>query len=78
MLSADEARSLDRLVLGTATAAPVATAAGGQRRVRARGFGQEFQDFRHYQPGDDPRSIDSWSYGCFARRVSCTCISSST
>ena len=26
--------------------------------MRARGFGLEFHDFRHYQPGDDPRYID--------------------
>jgi uncharacterized protein (DUF58 family) len=30
----------------------------GLRFARARGFGIEFQDFRAYQPGDDPRSID--------------------
>jgi uncharacterized protein (DUF58 family) len=56
MLSVEESRMLDRLVLAgrTASAAP----APGLRQARSRGFGLEFQDYRHYQPGDDPRSID--------------------
>jgi uncharacterized protein (DUF58 family) len=28
------------------------------RRARTRGVGAEFHEYRHYQPGDDPRSID--------------------
>lgn len=32
--------------------------AAGLRRARTRGAGLEFQEYRHYQPGDDPRSID--------------------
>lgn len=57
MLTAEEARQLDRLTLGASRAAPAAAAAG-LRRTRTRGAGIEFQDYRHYQPGDDPRSID--------------------
>ena len=54
MLSADEARQLDRLSIAAGTA----SASGGRRAIRARGEGLEFHDFRPYQPGDDPRSID--------------------
>lgn len=57
MLSADEARLLDRLALGSSWHS-AATTASGLRHTRTRGAGIEFQDFRHYQPGDDPRSID--------------------
>jgi uncharacterized protein (DUF58 family) len=32
--------------------------AAGTRVSRARGFGTEFHDFRHYQPGDDPRDVE--------------------
>jgi hypothetical protein len=55
MLAADEVRLLDRLVLG---AAPAAAGASGFRRGRQTGAGREFHDYRHYEPGDDPRSID--------------------
>jgi uncharacterized protein (DUF58 family) len=58
-LSPDEARLLDRLTLGGGPAATTA-AASGVRRSRARGFDLEFHEYRHYEPGDDPRSID-WS-----------------
>ena len=51
MLSADEAGHLDRLTL--AASAPAASAASGLRHARVRGGGLEFQDYRHYQPGDD-------------------------
>ena len=54
MLSADEARQLDRLSIAAGTA----SASAGRRAIRARGEGLEFHDFRPYQPGDDPRSID--------------------
>lgn len=57
MLTADEARQLDRLALSPSRTAPNASAIGA-RRARTRGVGIEFQDYRHYQPGDDPRSID--------------------
>jgi uncharacterized protein (DUF58 family) len=57
MLSADEARLLDGLTVGGATTGSVASASG-VRRARTRGVGVEFHEYRHYQPGDDPRSID--------------------
>jgi uncharacterized protein (DUF58 family) len=57
MLTAAEARRLDRLAVSPAGTAPAATASG-LRHARTRGAGIEFQDYRHYQPGDDLRSID--------------------
>ncbi len=57
MLTADEARQLDLLGTGASRAAATAAVAG-LRYARVRGAGIEFQDYRHYQPGDDPRSID--------------------
>jgi uncharacterized protein (DUF58 family) len=57
MLSAEEARLLDGLTVSAATAGSVASATG-LRRARTRGVGVEFHEYRHYQPGDDPRSID--------------------
>jgi len=57
MLTADEARQLDRLAIGAATSVP-ATGASGARISRARGSGLEFREFRRYEPGDDPRAID--------------------
>jgi uncharacterized protein (DUF58 family) len=57
MLSPSDARLLDRLTLsGGSVAAPLS--ATGMRRTRLRGSGLEFHDYRPYQPGDDPRSID--------------------
>jgi uncharacterized protein (DUF58 family) len=64
MLSADEARQLDRLAIAAGTAAPVA----GRRAVRTRGQSVEFHDFRGYQPGDDPRSID-WTVHARLRQL---------
>ena len=57
MLTADEARQLDRLGLATPIGALAATASG-LHRARARGYGLEFHDYRAYQPGDELRSID--------------------
>lgn len=67
MLSADEARTLDRLVLAGCAASPAA-GASGLRHARSRGFGIEFQDYRRYQPGDDPRSID-WTVEARLRQL---------
>src|SRR5690606_14031476 len=57
VLLPEETRVLDRLVLegGPRAAEP---APGGARRVRARGADLEFHEYRPYQSGDDPRSID--------------------
>jgi uncharacterized protein (DUF58 family) len=67
MLTADEARVLDRLTLGTRSAPPV-SASSGVRRARARGVGGEFHEYRHYQPGDDPRAID-WTVEARLRQL---------
>lgn len=67
MLSASEARLLDRLVLGGSSASPLA-AASGLRRTADRGPGLEFQDYRHYQAGDDPRLID-WTVEARLRQL---------
>jgi uncharacterized protein (DUF58 family) len=64
MLSTDEARQLDRLALGAGTAA----ASAGRRSVKAHGHSVEFHDFRGYQPGDDPRSID-WTVDARLRQL---------
>jgi len=66
MLSADEARHLDRLTLSTSP--PAASAASGRRLAQVRGRGLEFQDYRHYQPGDDLRSID-WTVDARLRQL---------
>jgi uncharacterized protein (DUF58 family) len=57
VLNADEIRLLDRLIVGAASAATAASS-NGLRRSRERGVGLDFQEYRHYEPGDDPRSID--------------------
>jgi uncharacterized protein (DUF58 family) len=57
MLSPDHARLLDRLTIGAGPAS-AGTSSAGLRRARTRGAGLEFHEYRHYQPGDDPRSID--------------------
>jgi uncharacterized protein (DUF58 family) len=67
MLSANEARLLDRLILGPGSASPFASASG-LRRTSERGAGLEFQDYRHYQPGDDPRLID-WTVEARLRQL---------
>jgi uncharacterized protein (DUF58 family) len=66
MLSADEAGHLDRLTLSAS--APAASASSGLRHARVRGGGLEFQDYRHYQPGDDLRSID-WTVDARLRQL---------
>jgi uncharacterized protein (DUF58 family) len=67
MLSAEEARLLDRLILSASSASPSA-AASGLRRAASRGVGIEFQDYRHYEPGDDPRLID-WTVEARLRQL---------
>lgn len=67
MLSADEARLLDRLILSASSGSPSA-AASGLRRTASRGVGVEFQDYRHYEPGDDPRLID-WTVEARLRQL---------
>jgi uncharacterized protein (DUF58 family) len=67
MFSAEEARVLNRLMLGAGPAAPTAGTAA-IRRARVRGAGLEFQEYRHYEPGDDPRSID-WTVEARLRQL---------
>src|ERR1044071_6035522 len=72
MFSAEVARVLNRLMLGAGAAAPTAGAralppAPGPRG-RPRGAGLEFQEYRHYEPGDDPRSID-WTVEARLRQL---------
>lgn len=66
MLSADEARQLDRFALAGGKAA--AASAAGRRPTKARGYSIEFHDFRRYQPGDDPRAID-WTIDARLRQL---------
>lgn len=54
LLTADDTRRLDRLALASTHTA----AAAGWRQSRARGAGLEFEDYRPYHAGDDPRTID--------------------
>lgn len=71
MLSADELRQLDQLTFGNTSASP-ATDLAGARVARVRGFSTEFQDFRPYQPGDDPRSVEWTIYGRLGQLVTRT------
>lgn len=67
MLSTEETQTLDRLAfLSPPTVA--LPAASGLRRARLRGAGLEFHEYRHYQPGDDPRSID-WTVEARLRQL---------
>jgi uncharacterized protein (DUF58 family) len=67
VLSAQDARLLDRLALAprglTAT-----TGSPALRHANTRGHGLEVHDFRAYQPGDDPRSID-WTVHARLRQL---------
>lgn len=66
MLAPAEALMLDRLTFGGAASALPATT--GVRRARASGTGVEFHEYRRYQPGDDPRSID-WTVEARLRQL---------
>lgn len=55
MIAAGEAQLLDRMAIG---GSPAGTASFGSRRTRFQGPGLEFHEYRAYQPGDDPRTID--------------------
>jgi uncharacterized protein (DUF58 family) len=67
MLAPDEARLLDRLTLG-GNSSSVLPSAAGVRRARTRGAGLEFHEYRRYQAGDDPRSID-WTVEARLRQL---------
>ncbi len=64
MLTAAEAGLLNRLTLASGSA----SAAAGARDARTRGQGLEFEDYRGYLPGDDPRSID-WTIHARLRQL---------
>ena len=64
MLTVEEIRRLERLTIAHSTA----HAAVGSRHARTRGHGLEFRDYRHYQPGDDPRFID-WTVDARLRQL---------
>src|SRR5437762_298177 len=67
MLSAQETRQLERLTIRAAShASPAASAS--LRHAAATGHGLDFYDFRHYQPGDDPRRID-WTIAARHRQL---------
>jgi uncharacterized protein (DUF58 family) len=67
VLSAAEARLLDRLAFAPRG---LAAAAGSPtlHHANVRGHGLEFHDFRAYQPGDDPRTID-WTVHARLRQM---------
>jgi uncharacterized protein (DUF58 family) len=67
VLTPQEVSVLDGLAYG-AFGTAASPHASGSRAVRARGFGLEFHDFRHYQPGDDPRYID-WTVQARLRQL---------
>ena len=67
MLSSEETQTLDRLAL-LAPPTMALPAASGLRGARLRGAGLEFHEYRHYQPGDDPRSID-WTVEARLRQL---------
>jgi len=61
LLSRDDWRRLERLVLASRAAA--ASPLPGRRVGAHRGYSVEFHDYRPYEPGDDPRDIDWTLYG---------------
>ena len=67
MLSVQESRQLDRLSIRAASSASPA-AATSLRQAAAAGHGLDFYDFRHYEPGDDPRRID-WTIAARHRQL---------
>jgi uncharacterized protein (DUF58 family) len=67
VLSADEALMLERLAV-TGVRAASAPSSTGLRRAFVRGAGLEFHEYRHYQPGDDPRWID-WTVEARLRQL---------
>jgi uncharacterized protein (DUF58 family) len=66
LLAPEQALLLDRLAIGGISG--VSPSAAGVRQTRARGMGLEFQDYRAYQPGDDPRAID-WTVEARLRQL---------
>ena len=58
---------LDRLTLAASAPACIPRRQG-LRDARVRGGGLEFQDYRHYQPGDDLRFID-WTVDARLRQL---------
>lgn len=57
VLNQEDVRLLAHLSIGgTSTSTRAMSAA--LRRARMQGSGLEFHEYRHYQPGDDPRTID--------------------
>jgi uncharacterized protein (DUF58 family) len=67
VLSTEETQTLDRLAF-LAPPTVALPSASGLRRARLRGAGLEFHEYRHYQPGDDPRSID-WTVEARLRQL---------
>ena len=67
MLAPEEAMLLDRLTLSDRRVA-VSPTASGVRRARTRGAGIEFHEYRPYQAGDDPRTID-WTGSQILQRL---------
>lgn len=57
MLTPDEVRQLDRVTLSRVGVPPTPGVVGA-RVARVRGYGSGFHDYRRYEAGDDPRSID--------------------
>ena len=67
MLSREDVRLLSSLSLGSGAAQTRALSAA-LRRARMQGSGLEFHEYRHYEPGDDPRSID-WTVEARLRQL---------
>ena len=67
MLTREDVERLSGLSLGGGAATTRALSAA-LRRARMQGSGLEFQEYRHYEPGDDPRSID-WTVEARLRQL---------